>query len=53
MTVLETLWLTANVNWLQNVADTRSVLKSNKRSGLNSIYNYAKMHMKHHKASTS
>jgi hypothetical protein len=33
-TVLESMWLTPNINWLQKLADTRSVVKSTAHVGV-------------------
>ena len=53
-TVLESLWLTSNINWLQKLADTRSVIKSSAHAGVaGGLAGYARSHINFHKTTTA
>lgn len=51
-TVLESLWLTSNVNWLQKLADSRCVIKGSARAGVTGLAGYARSHINFHKMTT-
>jgi hypothetical protein len=51
-TVLESLWLTSNVNWLQKLADSRCVIKGSARAGVSGFAGYARSHINFHKMTT-
>ena len=52
-TVLESLWLTSNINWLQKLADTRSIVKSTAHAGVAGLAGYARAHINFHKTTTA
>ena len=52
-TVLESLWLTSNINWLQKLADTRSIVKSTAHAGVAGLAGYARSHINFHKTTTA